>query len=52
MKHDITITDGITVTMELDTFDNAIVENHNGDQLFDILLTAIKRHKNDKENST
>lgn len=45
MQTTVTITDGITVIIDLKIFNNAVVENYNEDQLFDVLLHAIEKRK-------
>ena len=45
MDTTITITDGITVKIDLTTFNEAVIDNYNEDQLFDALLTAIEKRK-------
>jgi hypothetical protein len=45
MKNTITITDGITVEINLSTFNQALIDNYNEDQLFDSLLYAIEKRK-------
>lgn len=45
MNDKIEITDGITVIIDLSTFNESIIENYNEDQLFDTLLSAIRKRK-------